>query len=269
MLLYLVRVPSYLVQILLRFVRLFLYFVRMQLQFVRLLPQLVHIHIWCGYYPHSYIYLLNSCKIKNIANPSLSMQNRTKGGYHVKTEQQYFEQGISMAEYMDRMKTNLKEGSFEIYNNFPIDENDELIALLKEKKPHILAITEDWCGDAMLNNPIIRKIAEAAQLDIRCVYRDEDTDLIDRYLTNGGRAIPIYLFLDQNGQVIGKWGPRAPELQQMVVEARAKLPEKDDPTFEEKQKELYTTLQEKFVKDPQCAKWVYEDMKKVIIEMLS
>ncbi|MEJ9279387.1 MULTISPECIES: thioredoxin family protein [Ureibacillus] len=187
----------------------------------------------------------------------------------MKTEQQYFEQGISMAEYMEQMKTNLKEGSFEIYHNFKIDENDELIPLLKEKKPHILTITEDWCGDAMLNNPIMRKIAEAAGLDIRCVFRDEDTDLIDRYLTNGGRAIPIYLFLNEEGQVIGKWGPRAPELQQLVVEERAKLPAKDNPTFEEKQKELYTTLQEKFVKDPQCAKWVYEDMKKVIMEMLS
>lgn len=187
----------------------------------------------------------------------------------MKTEQQYFEQGIPMAEYMENMKTHLKEPSFEIYNNFTIDEHDELIALLKEKKPHILAITEDWCGDAMLNNPIMRKIAEAAGLDIRCVYRDEDTDLIDRYLTNGGRAIPIYLFLDKSGNVIGRWGPRAPELQRMVAEAREKLPAKDDPAFEEKQKEMYTTLQEKFVKDPQCAKWVYEDMKKVIIEMLS
>lgn len=51
----------------------------------------------------------------------------------MKTEQQYFEQGISMAEYMEQMKTNLKEGSFEIYHNFNIDENDELIPPLKEK----------------------------------------------------------------------------------------------------------------------------------------
>nr|WP_245989564.1 thioredoxin family protein [Ureibacillus thermophilus] len=121
----------------------------------------------------------------------------------------------------------------------------------------------------MLNNPIIRKIAEATQLEIHCVYRDEDTDLIDRYLTNGGRSIPMYLFLDQIGQVIGKWGPRASQRQQLVTEARAQLPEKDDPSFEEKQKEMYTTLQGKFVKDPQCAKWVYEDMKNVIIDMLS
>lgn len=69
--------------------------------------------------------------------------------------------------------------------------------------------------------------------------------------------------------MIGKWGPRAPELQQLVTEMRAELPEKDDPSFDEKQKQMYTSLQEKYVKDPQCAKWVYEDMKSVITNMLS
>lgn len=199
-----------------------------------------------------------------------SMQNRVRrGGEYMKTEQQYFEQAIPMADYMDKMTTDLKEPSFEIYHHFTVDENDEFIHLLKEKKPHILAITEDWCGDAMLNNPIIRKIAEAAGLDIRCVYRDEDTDLIDRYLTNGGRAIPIYVFLSETGKVIGKWGPRAPELQQLVVQMRSELPPKDDRAFEEKQKQMYTTIQEKYAKDPQCAKWVYEDMKKIIMDILS
>jgi len=187
----------------------------------------------------------------------------------MKTEQQYFEQGMTMEEYMNEMKTDLKEPSLEIYRNFTVDKNDEVIQLLKERNPHILAITEDWCGDAMLNNPIIRKIAEAAGVEIRCVYRDEDTDLIDRYLTNGGRAIPIYLFLNEEGEVLGKWGPRAPELQQLVVEMRDALPPKDHPAFEEKQKEMYTTIQEKYAKDPQSAKWVYEDMKKVIKDILS
>ncbi len=52
-----------------------------------------------------------------------------------------------------------------------------------------------------MNNPIFRKIAEAAELDVRAVYRDEDTDLIDRHLTNGGRSIPVYLLLDEDGEV--------------------------------------------------------------------
>lgn len=183
----------------------------------------------------------------------------------MKTEQQYFEESIPMAQYMEQMTTPvLKEKSFAVYENFNVNPEDELFALLKEEKPHILAITEDWCGDAMLNNAVIRKIAEEADLDIRCAFRDADTDLIDRYLTNGGRAIPIYLLLNEQGEVIGKWGPRAPELQQLVTEMRAQLPEKGDPTFEQKQKEMYTSMQDKFVHDPQCAQWVYEDMKKVL-----
>ncbi|KGR79147.1 thioredoxin family protein [Ureibacillus manganicus] len=187
----------------------------------------------------------------------------------MKTEQQYFEESISMQEYMEKMTTNLKEPGFEVYNNFNVNPEDEAFQLLKEKKPHILAITEDWCGDAMLNNAVIRKIAEEANLDIRCALRDADTDLIDRYLTNGGRAIPIYLFISEEGEVIGKWGPRAPELQQMVMDMRAQLPDKEDPQFADRQKEMYTSIQKKFVEDPQCAKWVYEDMKSVITKVLS
>lgn len=187
----------------------------------------------------------------------------------MKTEQQYFEESMTMAEYMEQMTTHLKEPSFKVYENFSVNADDDVFQLLNKKKPHILAITEDWCGDAMLNNPVIRKIAEAADLEIRCAFRDADTDLIDRYLTNGGRGIPIYLFLSEEGEVVGKWGPRAPQLQQLVMDMRAGLPEKDDPTFEEKQKELYTNLQEKYVNDPQCAKWVYEDMKAVITNALT
>lgn len=187
----------------------------------------------------------------------------------MKTEQQYFEESMTMAEYMDQMTTHLKDPSFKVYENFKVNANDEVFQLLKAKNPHILAITEDWCGDAMLNNPVIRKIAEEAGLEIRCAFRDADTDLIDRYLTNGGRGIPIYLILSEQGEVIGKWGPRAPQLQQLVMDMRAELPAKDDPSFEQKQKEMYTNLQEKYVKDPQCANWVYEDMKSVITKALS
>ena len=192
-----------------------------------------------------------------------------KERFILKTEQQYFEESMTMAEYMDQMTTKLKDPSFKVYGSFNVNPEDEVFQLLKEKKPHILAITEDWCGDAMLNNPVIRKIAEAAGLEIRCAFRDADTDLIDRYLTNGGRGIPIYLILSEQGDVIGKWGPRAPQLQQLVMDMRAELPAKDDPTFEQKQKEMYTNLQEKYVNDPQCANWVYEDMKSVITKALS
>lgn len=185
----------------------------------------------------------------------------------MKTEQQYFEEAISLQAYMERM-TTLKEESFAIYQQFEVPANDELIALLKEKNLRILTITEDWCGDAMVNNPIIRRIAEAANLNIRAVYRDADTDLIDRHLTNGGRSIPKYLFLNEAGQVIGSWGPRADKLQKFVDNERAKLPAKEAPNFEIEQKALFAELRQQYIQNSQFHQDIYEDFKEKIIALL-
>ncbi|MEK4230834.1 thioredoxin family protein [Solibacillus sp. FSL H8-0538] len=178
----------------------------------------------------------------------------------MKTEQQYFEQGQLMADYMDGM-SQLKEQSFAIYKGFEVPAGDAFIEELTAKNIHILAITEDWCGDAMINNPIIRKTAEAADLEVRTVLRDADTDLIDRYLTNGGRAIPIYLLLNEAGEVVGQWGPRAPQLQEFVMDMRANLPDKEDASFEEAQKAMYDNMRKQYVENPQLWSYVYEDFK--------
>lgn len=178
----------------------------------------------------------------------------------MKTEQQYFEQSKTLQQYMEDM-TQLKEESFQIYEQFELP-NDGFAEKLASANVHILAITEDWCGDAMLNNPIIFKIAEAAGVEVRAALRDEDTDLIDRHLTNGGRAIPIYLLLNEAGQVVGKWGPRAPELQKVVDEGRANLPSKEDPTYEEKTKAFYNSLLKSYAETPSYWLAVYESFKK-------
>lgn len=186
----------------------------------------------------------------------------------MKSEQQYFEQGLTLQQYMDDM-TQLQEESFAVYHSFNVSTEDSFIAFLQQQKVHILAITEFWCGDAALNNSILRRIAEAANVEVRVAFRDADTELIDRYLTNGGRAIPIYVVLNEAGQVVAKWGPRAPELQQYVVDLRSTLPDKEHPTFEEAQKQLYVKLRTDFIENKQFHQFVYEDIKRKITEQLA
>ncbi|MFJ7973478.1 thioredoxin family protein [Psychrobacillus sp. NPDC096389] len=176
------------------------------------------------------------------------------------TEQQYFENAKPLTQYMDDMTTK-KEESFSIYDQFEVPADDEFIELLKEKAPHVLAITEDWCGDAMMNNAIVRRIAEAASLDVRAVYRDENLELMDQYLTNGGRSIPVYLLLNSEGEVISKWGPRAEKVQQFVMEGRSKFPDKEDPTFEEVQKAFYAQMSKEFTDNKDFHLAVYEDIR--------
>lgn len=87
---------------------------------------------------------------------------------------------------------------------------------LKEKVKNVgskwiwLVITEGWCGDAAQNVPIIEKIAaENPNIETRYVLRDENPELMDRYLTNNARSIPKLIALDAaTFEEIGTWGPR-------------------------------------------------------------
>jgi hypothetical protein len=185
----------------------------------------------------------------------------------MKTEQQYFEQGLPMNDYMDNM-SQLKDESFTIYEGFEVPMEDGFVEKLKAANVHILTITEDWCGDAMLNNPIIRKIAEAADVEVRTVLRDADTDLIDRHLTNGGRSIPIYLVLNEAGEIVAKWGPRAQKLQELVVEGRAKLPAQDEEGFAEAQKQFYLDIRSRYINDSELWSEVYESFKDAVVKAL-
>ena len=94
----------------------------------------------------------------------------------------------------------------------------------------------------MMNNAILRHLGEVYDLDMRIAYRDADTTLIDRHLTNGGRSIPIYLLLDDEGEVLGKWGPRAQMIQRDVTKIMSNLPDKEAPNFEEKRSEAIQHL---------------------------
>lgn len=91
------------------------------------------------------------------------------------------------------------------------------------KKLNILVITEGWCGDAAQSAPVVPELARLfpEKISVRMILRDSDTTLIDQFLTNGGRAIPIFVFLDENYDLLGHWGPRPAALQEKFMEMKA------------------------------------------------
>ncbi len=72
-----------------------------------------------------------------------------------------------------------------------------------------LVLSETWCGDAAPTMPLMNKIAEAnPNIEFRVLLRDENLDLMERFLTNGTMSIPkLISFNSDTGQVIGDWGP--------------------------------------------------------------
>lgn len=89
----------------------------------------------------------------------------------------------------------------------------------------LLVIAEDWCGDASSTVPVLVKFAEATPgLELRIIKRDTYPEVMDRYLTNGARAIPVVVVLDADFRETGWWGPRPAELQEWVRQNRDSLP---------------------------------------------
>ncbi|MNJ91667.1 hypothetical protein D3C87_93200 [compost metagenome] len=96
----------------------------------------------------------------------------------------------------------------------------DLYSVLNKVQGHcrFLVISEGWCGDAAQIVPVFDKIATTfpTKFDLRFVLRDTNLPLIDAHLTNGGRAIPVLLVVDNNGNVVAKWGPRPQILKDLL-----------------------------------------------------
>ncbi len=91
----------------------------------------------------------------------------------------------------------------------------------------LVALSEDWCGDAVNTLPVLAKWSEAAgNVELRVLRRDEHPEVMDRYLTGTARGIPVVIVLTADMQELGWWGPRPRALQQWVKEERAKGREK-------------------------------------------
>ena len=89
----------------------------------------------------------------------------------------------------------------------------------------LLVIAEDWCGDASSTIPILARFTDAAPgMELRVLRRDEEPELMDEYLTNGARSIPVVIVLDENYRPLGRWGPRPSALQAWVLENRPLVP---------------------------------------------
>jgi hypothetical protein len=114
----------------------------------------------------------------------------------------------------------------------------ELTTLIEgfERKCIWIIIAEAWCSDCAQIIPVLNKITEATDyIELKIVLRDENPELMDRYLTNGGKAIPMVICIDKDTmREICTWGPRPKPAQELMVKHKAN-PVKE---YSEVQKEI-------------------------------
>ncbi|MFY8139055.1 MAG: thioredoxin family protein [Flavobacteriales bacterium] len=102
-------------------------------------------------------------------------------------------------------------------------------AVGKINKPFtFLVLTEGWCGDAAQIVPVIQQIANLnSSIQTKYILRDENLEIMDMFLTGTGRSIPIFILIDENGKVVGHYGPRPHKAQELINQLKAENADMD------------------------------------------
>lgn len=116
-----------------------------------------------------------------------------------------------------------------------------------------LVISEGWCGDAAQIIPILDKLAKTTEnIDLKIVFRDDNPQLMDMFLTNNARSIPKLIVIDEKNEVSATWGPRPQGALDLIVDYKKKHGIFDDTAKTELQlwyaKDKGISIQDEIVK---------------------
>lgn len=173
----------------------------------------------------------------------------------------WFDKGMTTQEYIESMQVN-QESLLSIFHGYQLSQEAKQVTQASVGKGiKAVVLTADWCGDAMVNIPVFLKLTQNSLMECRFLIRDENLELMDQYLTNGrARSIPIILFMDENGEELAKWGPRAQEIEEVVSSYKTSLPEKDAPTYEKEFKETFLPKMHQLFKEKSTWAAVEKDL---------
>jgi len=139
-----------------------------------------------------------------------------------------FAQGMTLRQYLDQMGTN-KEKFVQFLNEIKIKPEDKAALDRLGRKLKVLVITEDWCGDALYNVPVLARMVEGnPNVEMRIFLRDKNPDLMDQYLNQGlYRSIPVFAFFDERMNEVARFIERPPahteEIEKKMLETRRAL----------------------------------------------
>jgi thiol-disulfide isomerase/thioredoxin len=130
-----------------------------------------------------------------------------------------FDQGLTYDAFKEQMTRNRDR----------LEENEKRMELSKEDLAafralpgpvKVVVLAEDWCGDVIANLPVLGRLAkESGKLDVRIFLRDQNDDIMQRYLNKGQfKSIPVFIFFDDAFRELGHWIERPAS----VTEVRAK-----------------------------------------------
>jgi len=134
-----------------------------------------------------------------------------------------FEQGMSYEQYREQMTRN-RERFDATERSVELDADAVAYFRALPEPLNVLVLAEDWCGDVIANLPVLGRLAQASgKLELRVFLRDQNLDIMQLYLNNGNRSIPVFAFFGQDFRPIGHWIERPQRMTELQRQFRSEL----------------------------------------------
>lgn len=147
--------------------------------------------------------------------------------------------GLKPREFIEGMAKN-KEKFLQWQDSFVWQEEDKQFfeSLRHRDDLRCLILAAEWCGDVVRNVPVVLKVLEPTGIPVDILIMEEHPDVMEQFLTLGGKAIPVVIFVDAGGFVLGRWGPRPKHVQDIMVAFKQSSPDREAPDYQEKLAEV-------------------------------
>lgn len=173
--------------------------------------------------------------------------------------------GLEPQQFIEGMSKN-REKFQEWMDSFrwPEEELAYYESLRNRDDLRCLILAAEWCGDVVRNVPVVLKALEPAGIPVRILIMEEHPEVMDQFLTMGGKAIPIVIFTDAGGYVLGHWGPRPKHVQEAMTAFKLANPDREAADYQDKLAEARKEMGRRYGEGTAYHKVIVAELRELI-----
>jgi len=175
-------------------------------------------------------------------------------------------QGLSPQGFIDAMTKN-REAFLDWQSKFAWaneDDREFFESLNNRDDLRCVILAADWCGDVVRNIPVVFKALENSGMPVEVLIMEENLDVMDQFLTFGGRSIPVVMITDTGGLVLGTWGPRPKYVQEPMVKFKTENPDREAPDYQAKLDETRKEIKARYGEGTEYQQLIVKELRELI-----
>ncbi len=119
-----------------------------------------------------------------------------------------------------------------------------------------LALGEPWCPDVFRGLPVMARVAEAAGMELRVFFRDQNKDIMAEFLKGGEHeSIPTLVFYTRDHRYIAHWIERPALANEQMAELRKLTDPLRNPDLSQEERQQAIQAYIDFQQGPVWAGW--------------